>query len=46
MKDDKIFNRKCAGDDKEYTKEEEAYLSKLSKEYAEKIFGKKNEGNK
>lgn len=42
--DDKIFNRKCAGDEREYTPEEEEYIKRLAEQYLG--FEKKNEGSK
>ena len=30
-----VFKRKCAGDDREYTEEEEKYIEKMADEYLE-----------
>lgn len=44
--DDKIFNRKCAGDEREYTPEEEEYIGRLADLYLDLEKKKKNEGGK
>lgn len=50
MKDDEIFNRKCAGDEREYTPEEEEQIKKEALKEVELLRKmsdeKKNEGSK
>lgn len=49
MKEDEIFNRKCAGDEREYTPEEEKQIKKEALKEVEllkQMSAKKDEGSK